>query len=318
MLSPSYVARRVLHAAVVLAVVGVVTFFIVRLAPGGPSLLADPALRDAERAAIEARLGLNDALPVQFLKFIGNALRGDFGQSFLFGTPTTQVIASRLGNTLILAGAALALTLLVAVPLGTLCGLRPHSGVDRVISFVSVVLLAVPVFWLGLILIIAFAVLRPWLPAGGMYTTGLEGNVPDLLRHLLLPAVVLASASIAELLRYTRSSVRSAARLDHVRTARAKGLPVGTVHRRHVLKNALIPVITVIGLQLPRLVGGAAVTETIFAWPGMGRLSVEAALGRDYPLILGVTLVVALAVVLFNLLVDLLYPLIDPRIRTEA
>lgn len=318
MLTPGYVARRVLHALVVLAVVGVVTFFIVRLAPGGPSLLADPALRDAERAAIEARLGLNDPLPLQFLKFVGSAVRGDLGQSFLFGTPTLQVIASRLGNTLILAGASLLLTLLVAVPLGTLCGLRPHSWLDRVISVISVVVLAVPVFWLGLILIIAFAVLRPVLPAGGMYTTGREGDVGDLLRHLLLPAVVLASASIAELLRYTRSSVRSAARLDHVRTARAKGLPQRAVNRRHVLKNALIPVVTVIGLQLPRLVGGAAVTETIFAWPGMGRLSVEAALGRDYPLILGVTLVVALAVVLFNLLVDLLYPLIDPRIRTEV
>lgn len=318
MLSPGYVARRVLHALVVLAVVAVVTFFIVRLAPGGPAALADPALRDAERAVIEARLGLNDPLPVQFLKFVGNAVRGDLGQSFLFGTPTTQVIASRLGNTLILAGAALTLTLLVAVPLGMLSGLRPHSWLDRLVSFISVVVLAVPVFWLGLILIIALAVLRPVLPAGGMYTTGMEGNLLDLLRHLLLPAVVLASASIAELLRYTRSSVRSAAKLDHVRTARAKGLPQRTVHVRHVLKNALIPVVTVIGLQLPRLVGGAAVTETIFAWPGMGRLSVEAALGRDYPLILGVTLVVAAAVVLFNLLIDLVYPLIDPRIRTDG
>ncbi|WP_309571931.1 ABC transporter permease [Deinococcus sp.] len=318
MLSPGYVARRILHALIVLAVVAVVTFFIVRLAPGGPAALADPALRDAERAAIEARLGLNDALPVQFLKFVSNAVRGDLGQSFLYGTPTTQVIASRIGNTLILAGAALTLTLLVAIPLGTISGLRPRSWLDRVVSFISVVLLAIPVFWLGLILIIALAVLRPLLPAGGMYTTGMEGNLPDLLRHLLLPAVVLASASIAELLRYTRSSVRSAAKLDHVRTARAKGLPQHTVHVRHVLKNALIPVVTVIGLQLPRLVGGAAVTETIFAWPGMGRLSVEAALGRDYPLILGVTLVVAAAVVLFNLLVDLVYPLIDPRIRTDS
>jgi peptide/nickel transport system permease protein len=318
MLTPGYVARRVLHALIVLAVVAVVTFFIVRLAPGGPAALADPALRDAERAAIEARLGLNDPLPLQFLKFVGNAVRGDLGQSFLFGAPTTQVIASRLGNTLILAGAALTLTLLVAVPLGTLSGLRPHSWFDRLVSFISVVVLAVPVFWLGLILIIALAVLRPMLPAGGMYTTGMEGNLLDLLHHLLLPAVVLASASIAELLRYTRSSVRSAAKLDHVRTARAKGLPPRTVHLRHVLKNALIPVVTVIGLQLPRLVGGAAVTESIFAWPGMGRLSVEAALGRDYPLILGVTLVVAAAVVMFNLLVDLVYPLIDPRIRTDG
>lgn len=314
----TYLLRRLLHALAVLAVVCTVTFFIVRLAPGGPAVLADPNLRAAERQAIEERLGLNDPLPVQFAKFTAQLARGDLGTSFLYGAPTTQIILSRLPNTLLLAGAALLITLLVAVPLGTVCGLRPNSWLDRGLSALSIVFVAVPVFWLGLVLIIVFAVTWRVLPAGGMFTTGREGNVLDLLRHLLLPALVLSAASVAELLRYTRSSVRGVARLDFVRTARAKGLSEARVHAKHTLKNALIPVLTVIGLQLPRLVGGAAVTETIFAWPGMGRLSVEAALGRDYPLVLAITLFVALAVIAFNLLVDVLYPLVDPRIRLET
>lgn len=312
-----YLIRRILHALVVLAVVCTVTFFIVRLAPGGPSLLADPKLTTVERQAIELRLGLNDPLPLQFGKWVFHLVRGDLGSSFLYGAPTTQIIFSRFPNTLLLAGVALLITVLIAIPIGMLCGLYPGGWLDRIASFLSVMFVAVPVFWLGILLIILFAVQLRVLPAGGMYTTGQEGQPADLLRHLFLPAFVLSAASIAELLRYTRSSVRGVSRLDFVRTARAKGLSEVRVQLRHTLKNALIPVVTVVGLQLPRLVGGAAVTETIFAWPGMGRLGVEAALGRDYPLITAITLFVALAVVIFNLLTDLLYPFLDPRIRLE-
>ncbi|AFZ69441.1 ABC transporter permease [Deinococcus peraridilitoris] len=313
-----YLLKRLLHAAVVLVVVCVIAFFLIRLAPGGPSLLADPNLGSVERQAIEERLGLNDPLPVQFAKWTAQLAQGELGQSFLYGTPVTQIILSRLPNTLLLAGMSLLITILIAIPLGMLCGLRPNSWLDRVISTISVVFIAVPVFWLGLLLIILFAVTLHVLPAGGMYTTGREGNLPDLARHLILPVLVLSSASIAEVLRYTRSSTRSVSRQDYVRTARAKGLNEFSVHSRHTLKNALIPVLTVLGLQLPRLIGGAAVTETIFSWPGMGRLSVEAALGRDYPLMTAITIFVALAVVMFNLLIDMLYPLIDPRIKAEA
>ncbi|PYE52708.1 ABC transporter permease [Deinococcus yavapaiensis] len=313
-----YILRRLWHALIVLAVVCVVTFIVVRLAPGGPSLLADPNLGTVERAAIAERLGLNDSVPEQFAKFAAGVVRGDLGTSFLYGTPTLQVIGQRLPNTLLLAGTALLVTVLVAVPLGLMCGLRPNSLLDRLLSTVSLVFVAVPVFWFALMLIILFAVVLRVLPAGGMNAPGMEGNLLDSLRHLILPTLVLASATIAEVLRYTRSSARTAAMQDYVRTAKAKGVGPLRLQYKHILKNALLPVLTAIGLQLPRLVGGAAVTETIFAWPGMGRLSVEAALGRDYPLILAITLVVALAVVLFNLLVDLLYPVVDPRVRTEA
>ena len=314
----SYLLRRVLHALIVLVMVGVITFFVVRLAPGGPSLLADPKLSSVERAAIETRLGLNDPLPVQFGKWAAQTARGDLGSSFLYGAPTVQIILTRLPNTLILAGTALILTLLVAIPLGLASGLRPGSAFDQMVSTFSLVFVAMPVFWLGLLLIILFAVVWRVLPGGGMYTAGLEGNPIDLARHLLLPSLVLAAASIAEILRYTRSSTRSVSTQDYVRTARAKGVSPGALRYRHILRNAAIPILTAVGLQLPRLIGGAAVTETIFGWPGMGRLSVEAALGRDYPLIMGITLFVALAVVLFNLLVDLLYPWLDPRVRAET
>ncbi|WP_420593867.1 ABC transporter permease [Deinococcus sp.] len=314
----SYLLRRVLHALIVLVMVGVITFFVVRLAPGGPSLLADPKLSSVERAAIETRLGLNDPLPVQFGKWAAQTARGDLGSSFLYGAPTVQIILTRLPNTLILAGTALILTLLVAIPLGLASGLRPGSAFDQMVSTLSLVFVAMPVFWLGLLLIILFAVVWRVLPGGGMYTAGLEGNPIDLARHLLLPSLVLAAASIAEILRYTRSSTRSVSTQDYVRTARAKGVSPGALRYRHILRNAAIPILTALGLQLPRLIGGAAVTETIFGWPGMGRLSVEAALGRDYPLIMGITLFVALAVVGFNLLIDLLYPWLDPRVRAET
>ena len=314
----TYLLHRLWHAALVLVVVCCVTFFVVRLAPGGPSLLADPKLTAPERVAIEARLGLDRSLPEQFARFAAGALRGDLGVSFLYGTPVVEVIASRLPGTLLLAGSALLLTALIAVPLGLICGMQPGSRLDQALSALSMVLVAVPVFWLALMLIIAFAVTLRWLPAGGMNTPGQEGEALDTLRHLLLPTVVLAGATVAEVLRYTRSSALSVRAMDYVRTARAKGVGPGRVLYKHVLRNALLPVLTALGLQLPRLVGGAAVTETLFAWPGMGRLSVEAALGRDYPLIVAITLTVALAVVLFNLLIDLLYPWIDPRVRGEG
>lgn len=314
----TYLLRRVLHALIVLVMVGIITFFVVRLSPGGPSLLADPKLSAVERAAITERLGLNDPLPVQFGKWAAQTARGDLGSSFLYGAPTVQIILTRLPNTLILAGTSLIFTLAVAIPLGLNSGLNPNSAFDRIISTASLVFVAMPVFWLGLLLIILFAVIWRVLPGGGMYTAGMEGNPLDLARHLLLPALVLSAASIAEILRYTRSSTRSVSTQDYVRTARAKGVGTRALRYRHILRNAAIPILTAVGLQLPRLIGGAAITETIFGWPGMGRLSVEAALGRDYPLIMGITLFVATAVVFFNLLVDLLYPVLDPRVRAEG
>jgi len=312
-----YVLKRLGHALLVLWVVTLVTFGLIQIAPGGPSVLADTRLTAEEVAIIERRLGIDRPIHEQYILWLSRLAQGDLGRSFAFQTTTVQTIMSRLPNTLLLAGLALLFTVLVAVPLGLLAGLRPNSRIDYFLSFLSVLFVAMPVFWLGLLLIILFAVTLNWLPAGGIATPGADFSLGDRLKHLILPVIVLSSVGIAEIFRYTRSSVRSVARQDFVRTARAKGLPESSLNLRHVLRNALIPIITIIGLQMPRLIGGAAVTETIFSWPGMGRLAVEAALSRDYPLIMGITLFVALAVVLINLIVDLVYPLVDPRIRLE-
>ncbi len=313
----SYIAKRIGYALVVLFVVSVVTFSIIRLAPGGPSLLADPKLSRAEIAQIEAQLGIDQPIPVQYARWIAQIARGDLGKSFLYQTGNLETIMTRLPNTLILAGVSLLISVLIAVPLGLYSAIKPYGILDQSLSVLSLVSISIPVFWLGLLLIILFAVTLRVLPAGGMATPGLEGSFGDRVSHLILPVFVLSTAGIAEIMRYTRSSARNVLRQDFVRTARAKGLTEDALRRKHVLRNALIPVVTVIGLQLPRLVGGAAVTETIFSWPGMGRLGVEAALSRDYPLIMAITLFVAVAVVAFNLIVDLIYPLLDPRIGLE-
>ena len=311
----TWVLRRLGHGLLVLLVVSLATFAIMHAAPGGPSLLADPKLTTAEREAIEARLGLDRPLPVQYAKWLGRAVRGDLGNSFLYQTSNASALASRMPNTLVLAGAALVLALAVAVPLGVLGAARPGRTLDRTATAGAFALMAIPAFWLGLVLILLFAVELRWLPAGGVVSEGIDGGVTDRLRHLLLPATVLAGAGTAELLRYTRSATRSALAEPFLRAARARGVTEAAVLWRHALRNALVTITSVVGLQLPRLVGGAAITETVFSWPGMGRLGVEAALARDYPLVMAVTLVVSAGVVVASLAVDVVQVLVDPRAR---
>jgi peptide/nickel transport system permease protein len=313
----AFLLRRLAHAITVIAVVATVTFGIVHLAPGGPALLADPKLDRAERAEIERQLGIDRPLAEQYVRWVSRAARGDLGRSFLYQTSNVETILARLPNTLLLAGAALLLSLVIAVPLGALAAMRAGSRLDRFLSVVSFTSMAIPTFWLGIASIFLFAVLLHVLPAGGASTPGLGGSLTDRLAHLVLPAVVLSAAGSAELFRYTRASAGAALTRPFVRTARAKGLGNAGV-AWHALRNALIPVLTIIGLQLPRLIGGAAITETVFAWPGMGRLGVEAALGRDYPLVMAMTLFVSVAVVLVNILVDLCYAWADRRIRFAA
>ncbi len=309
-----YLLRRLAHAATVIAVVTTLTFMIVHVAPGGPAILADPKLGSAERAELERQLGLDRPLPEQYARWILRAVQGDLGRSFLYQAPNLRTILDRLPNTLLLAGAALVLTLVIAVPLGAIAASRPGSPLDRIASFVSFTSMAIPTFWLGIGAIFVFAVQLHVLPAGGANTVGQATTWGDQLRHLILPAVVLSAALSAELFRYTRSSAVVTLARAYVRTAKAKGAGPYTVVW-HGLRNALLPVITVFGLQLPRLIGGAAITETVFAWPGLGRLGVEAALGRDYPLVMAMTLFVSAAVVLANILIDVVYVWADPRIR---
>lgn len=314
----AFLLRRLGHAILVLFLVGTVTFGIVHAAPGGPALLADPKLSIAEREAIASRLGVDRPLPEQYVRWISSLARGDLGNSFLYETSTISTIAQRLPNTLLLAEAALLLTIVIAIPVAAWCAERPGGWLDRIAGALALGAISVPVFWLGIVAILVFAVYWRVLPAGGAETVGGEASLADRLRHLVLPAIVLAAAGTAELLRYTRTSARRQFARPFVRTARAKGVSDRGVRWRHAMRNALVPVVTVIGLQLPRLVGGAAITETVFAWPGMGRLGIEAALARDYPLVMGITLLVSGGVLLASFLVDLAYLVLDPRIRLDA
>jgi len=311
----AYLARRLAHSIVVLSLISVATFLIVHLSPGGPEVLFAGDLPPSERVHIIRNLGLDQPLHVQLARWFSAVLRGDFGRSFNQQRPVLDMIAERLPATVVLALASLIVAIVVGVPLGVAAARRPNSWVDYSATGISVLGVSTPSFWLGIILILLFSVRLRLLPSSGMVTVGAAFSLGDLLRHLLMPAFVLSLVYLAQIASYTRSSMLDVMHRDYVRTARAKGLREVAVLVRHVLRNSLMPVITVVGLLIPRLVGGAAITETIFSWPGMGRLAVEAAFKRDYPLIMGITVIFALAVIASNLAVDIVYGLVDPRVK---
>jgi peptide/nickel transport system permease protein len=310
-----YLVRRLIHALITLLLISLITFTIIHLAPGGPSILQDPEMSQEEAAILRRNMGLDQPLYVQYAKWLYNILRGDFGRSMLHGQPVLRIIGARLWATVILALAGIIITLAVGLPLGVLCALHRNSWLDRLMTLLTFGTISIPPFWLGIMLILIFAVRLRWLPSAGMQTVGAETVSLDLISHLVMPALVLASFTLAQVIRYTRSSLGDVLRENYILVARAKGLTEHTVLARHALKNALIPVVTIIGLMLPSLIGGAAITETVFAWPGIGRLAVDAAFKRDYPVIMGITILVSIAVIASNLLVDLIYPLFDPRIK---
>ena len=309
-----YLIRRLAQGAVVLFVVSAVVFAIVHAAPGGPALLNNPDVDPKMAKEMEKQLGLDDPIPVQYARWLGNAVRGNLGRSYQHSLGTAELLWARIPNTLLLSGTALLLAVVLAVPLGMISAVYRYSALDYAATVTAFVGVSIPVFWLAILLIIVFSVTLGWLPSSGMLTVGVPFSMRDRLLHLLMPSIVLATFPLAQLTRYVRSSMVDALAQDYVRTARAKGLPECSVLGRHALRNALIPMVTVLGVLTPRLLGGAVVTETIFAWPGLGRLAVEAAVTRDYPVILGATLLVSALVVLSNLITDFLYVVIDPRI----
>jgi len=312
-----HLVRRLLQTVVLLLVVSLVVFALVTQAPGGPSILLDRNMGAEEIARMRAILGLDQPLHVQYVRWLGQVLRGNLGISYQVGLPVLEIIGQMLPNTLVLSVAALVLSLIIAIPAGIVSAARPYTPVDHTVTFLCFFGISVPTFWLGLMLIVLFSIVLGWLPPGGMRTIGGPASPLDVARHLILPAVVLGTANMALFARYTRSSTMAVLRADYVRTARSKGLAERAVLYRHAFRNALITIVTVVGLQLPRLVGGAAITETVFAWPGMGSLAVRAAFERDYPMIMGITLVISTVVVLSSLLVDLVYVYLDPRIRYD-
>ncbi|MEC1261543.1 ABC transporter permease [Bacillus swezeyi] len=313
----TYIIRRTLMSIPILFGITILSFAIMKAAPGDPmALMMDPTISAGDREKFIEKYGLNEPEHIQYLKWLGNMVQGDFGTSIVRkGTPVTDLIVARLPNTLLLMLVSTILALLISIPLGVLSARRPYSKLDYGITFTSFIGLAVPNFWLGLILIMFLAVNLGWFPTGGVMTLNAGFSLWDRIHHLILPAFVLATADMAGLTRYTRSSMLDVLRQDYMRTARAKGFKENRVVYKHGLRNGLLPVITIFGLMIPSFIGGAVVTEQIFSWPGLGKLFVDSAFQRDYPVIMAMTVISATLVVIGNLIADILYAMVDPRIE---
>jgi len=300
--------QRVIDSVVVLWLTSIVIFLLLRVLPGDPAqlLLGDIATPQAVEAK-RHELGLDLPLPAQYLLFIESALRGDLGVSIRAQVPSLSYVLSRAPATLVLAATSAGLAIAIGIPIGVLSAVRRGSLADAAATGLAILAQSTPNYWLGLVLITVFAVTLHWLP-----TSGYGG-----LRNLVLPSITLSFFLLGLIVRITRTEMLDVLRQDYVRTARAKGLPFRTVIVRHTLRNALIPVLTVVGLQVGALLGGAVITETVFAWPGLGYLTIEAVYMRDYPVVQTVVLLSAVVFVVINTLVDILYVLLDPRVRYD-
>jgi peptide/nickel transport system permease protein len=310
----TYFTRRVIGAVPLLIGIAVISFLFMHAMPGGPTTLLARNSRMTARQLenVKRSMGLDQPVPVQLGRWLVNVARGDLGLSFTQFRPVAQIIAERVGPTMRLMTVAMGMSIVLALGAGLLSALRRYSWADTLITAVSFVGLAMPVFWLGLMLQLLFSVQLGWLPAADMT----KGNGPfDDLRHIILPAFTLAFGTIASWSRYVRSSMLETINLDYIRTARAKGLDYHTTVTRHALRNALIPFVTVIAIDIPLFLTGAVVTETIFSWPGLGRLFFDALRARDYPVLMGLLVYSAALIVAFGIIADLIYALLNPRIR---
>lgn len=315
---PAYALRRLLLAIPVLFGVSVLVFAVLHLAPGDPAAImlgAQSTKEDVER--LHRDLGLDQPLVVQYLRWMGHVVQGDLGRSIPLGRAVLPEVLLRFKATLVLTAGALAIALVLGLAAGIISAVKQYSWLDRLSMGVAVTGVSLPVFWTGIMLIIVFALQLRWFPSSGMSSPYGSSGVADVLWHLVLPAITLGTASAAALARLTRSSVLEIIRQDYVRSARAKGLAERAVIARHVLKNAINPIITVLGVQVGFLLGGAILTETVFSWPGLGSMMVRAIQARDYPLVQGGVLLIATTFVVVNLAVDLLYAIFDPRIRYD-
>ncbi len=317
-----FIARRLLASVIVVLGVTAVTLILMDRTRGAyvPGIDLNPALRPEDIARLRANLGLDQPFYQWYLTWLWNVMHGDFGRSMIDGSPVMTHILERLPNTLELTVTAVLLGILISVPLGVVGALRRGSKTDHTLTVVSVAGFAVPQFWLGLMLILVFSVTfqhygLPWLPSGGVTSPFGGGDLGDRLLHLIMPATVLSFFYLSLWSRFTRSSMLEVLSQDYIRTARAKGMSERRVVYLHGLRNALIPLVTLIGLELPGLVSGGLVVEVVFSWPGLGRLAFERALQYDYSTVMGVVFFATLLVVAGNLLADVLYAILDPRIR---
>jgi peptide/nickel transport system permease protein len=322
-----FVLKRIILAVPLMIGLLTLTFFIIRWVPGDPvAAYIDPAMNADDVKHLRSQYGLDESVGVQYGKWIGflspyeGILQGELGMSWSRRKPVTEVIAEALPNTLILTGTAFIIDILLGVFIGIGSAMNHRRWPDRWLRGFSLFFYSMPHFWLGLILIMIFSLWLGWLPVSQMHSVNADLLSPfgyglDLIRHLILPAAVLGIASAASTARYMRNSMLETLNQDYIRTARAKGLPERIVILKHALRNALIPLITLVGLSIPFLLSGAVITEVVFAWPGMGRVTVEAIFSRDYPLIIANTLLGGIMVIAGNLLADILYVWADPRIR---
>jgi peptide/nickel transport system permease protein len=316
-----YILRRLVQAVPLLFLISLLAFLLVR-ASGDPMSMygASANLSDEDRARIVSVHGWDKPKIVQYVYWLSDVLHGDWGASVYTHQAVSQMILDRLPNTLILMGSVFLVTLLIAIPLGVASAVRPNSALDHVATAFSFIAFALPTFWLGLVLIMVFAVRFkemgwPSLPAGGMYSLAEGPSLGGLLQHLLLPTLVLSIVSTAGYIRYLRAGILDALQQDYIRTARSKGLSELRIVWVHSFRNAILPLVTLIALNIPRVFSGALVTEQVFAWPGMGRLFVDNAARADYPVLMGLIMSVSVLVVLSNLVVDVAYAYLDPRIR---
>ena len=313
---PAFLLNRFLQSVVLLVIVSIIGFVVLNLIPGGPmsQYALDPGMTQADMNRLTEQLGLNRPLWMQYLEWAWRLLQGDWGTSFRDGTPVTTVIGRHIWATFLLMGSSTT----IAIAIGTWIGIRSathrYSAVDYLATVGAMVALSVPTFWFGLIGIYVFSLELGWLPAGNMYTIG-DGSILNYLHHLILPSIVLALVHIAIWSRFMRSSTLDAMSQEFVKTARAKGLSERRVILKHVVGNALLPMITLAGVQLPSVLTGALVTETVFTWPGMGRLFLDSLGYSDYPVVMGLLMFSAILTIAGNLIADIVVALVDPRIR---
>ncbi|MGB9903716.1 MAG: ABC transporter permease [Desulfotomaculales bacterium] len=313
----SFILQRALQSVAVLLITSILSFALIYAVPGDPvNAIYGPKiqeLRPEERERIRANLGLNQPIPVQYTWWLINITRGDMGISYTSGRPVATIIRERLPATFLLAGASSAIIFFLAIFLGVLTGLKRNSGVDHATTAISLTLASTPNFWLALMLILIFGVWLKVLPTAGMSTIGQQSSVADVLRHLILPACVLSFGHIGYYIRFVRAGVWEQLQLDYVLALRARGIKESTILYRHVLKNSLLPFVNYLGATIPVMLSGTVVVETVFAWPGLGQLSVAAATSRDYSLLMGTVMLAGVLVIAGNFLADLAGMLLDPR-----
>lgn len=318
-----YTVKRLLQMIPILLGVSLIIFLIFSLAPGDivDTISATTHITDAKAAQLRHLYHLDKPVLLQYVYWLGNAIRGNLGDSLQYKEPVSQVIKSYIWNSFYLAGASFIATILIALPLGIISATKQYSAFDSAFTVIALIGISLPAFFMGLLLVKWFAVDIPIFPVSGMTTSGINytglGKVGNILYHMFLPFLVLTFENVASLMRYVRTSMLEVIRQDYIRTARAKGLKEKIVIYKHALRNGLIPVITIIGMWLPGLFCGAIITEQIFGWPGIGRITLEAATNRDYPLLMGFNMLIALLTLLGNLLADIAYAAVDPRIRLD-